>query len=104
MTMRLLALISLITLNGCTAHLMTQPTYERISIGTSVEEMQELAGNPYEIKNAGSGVQYYRYIERFEIAPGQVNQNNYILTVSNGLVIDKKVTSDSPRSFEFKTP
>lgn len=89
-------------LSACTYQLMNRPIYENIQIGMPVIEVEKIAGSPYEIKNTEQGVQYYHYIERIEIGPGTITQNNYILTISNGQVVDKSLNSNTPGSIQFK--
>jgi hypothetical protein len=70
--------------------MMTRQTYDKIAIGTSVEEVEELAGAPYDISSGEEGKAYYRYLERIQVGPNQVCQETYLLTVVNGRVVAKE--------------
>lgn len=79
---------------GCTSQLMTKPIYDRIAIGTPIDQVEMQAGSPREIRKTEKGVYHYRYIERIETGPGTIAQNCYILTIEDGIVIDKRMETD----------
>lgn len=89
--------------SGCTSQMMTKPVYDTIPLGMRIEEVSQLAGEPYKVEKGQNGLQYYRYIERFEIGPGSMAQKTYVLTVSNGMVVDKQMI-DSGSGVNFSTP
>jgi len=89
-------------LNSCVAQLMNKQTYNQISVGMSVEEACTIAGQPYRI-SPDQNCQKYEYIERFDIGPNVTNHNVYVLTVQNGVVVDKYQLNETPR-VNFSTP
>ena len=76
---------------------MTKQTYESIQIGTSIEEVEELAGPPYDTSSGEDGKVYYRYLERIQTGPNQVCQETYLLTVTHGRVITKEKKGGTQR-------
>lgn len=93
-----IACLILLLVCACNSPMMNQPAFDKIYVGMPVEDVQKIAGEPYEIRSGRDSVEYYQYIERFEVGPGAVNQNIYILGIVNGQVVDKQVDSLSPRS------
>lgn len=70
---------------------MTRETFSRIPIGASVEEVEELAGPPYDIIPGNAPeMSSYRYLERIQTGPNQTTQEVYVLTVVNGKVASKE--------------
>lgn len=68
---------------------MTGQTYDSISIGTPVQVVEKQAGKPYRITDKKEMKQYY-YIERIQTSPSGNAQNTYILTVKEGIIVDKQ--------------
>ena len=94
----LLLLVScLLALPSCslTNRSMTAPDFDRISIGASISEVVDEAGEPFNITSLQNGAQQYRYVERIETGPGLISQNTYVLTVVNGQVVDKQRLDES---------
>lgn len=88
---KIVIFIILLLVCGCTSPVMNQLAFDKIFIGMPVEDVQQIAGEPYEIRRGRDGIEYYRYIERFEIGPGAIHQNSYVLGIVNGQVVDKEV-------------
>jgi outer membrane protein assembly factor BamE (lipoprotein component of BamABCDE complex) len=82
----------------------TQQDFASIAIGSSIAQVQERVGTPYEIEQTDDGTEVYHYIERIEIGPNATTQNNYVLTVSKGVVIDKTCSSYSPALVQIRSP
>lgn len=73
---------------------MTAQTYNCIAVGTPIEEVEKQAGKPYRISSQ-KGTEQYCYIERIQTGPSGNAQNTYVLTVKEGVVIDKQCTHAS---------
>lgn len=64
--------------------------YEMIHVGSPIQQVQAICGDPYEIRDIGNGREEYHYIHRIDARHGSGRQIDYFLTVSKGLVISKK--------------
>lgn len=81
-------------LSACTPQLMNKSNFDQISIGMPVTEVCQLAGEPYrKIKN--QPYIDYEYMERFEIGPRTTHQNTYIVTIKDGIVVDKQMKNET---------
>jgi hypothetical protein len=79
---------------------MTTSSFECIPIGMPVAEMEAQVGSPYRIVSQ-EGMQNYYYIERIQTGPNHSAQNTYVLTVKEGVVINKKCSNES-KSLNFQ--
>lgn len=86
----LIGLIPLLLSCHLSTATMTNQTFNRIPVGSSVEVVEELAGPPYDIRTGENGKAYYRYLERIQTGPTQISQETYLLTVVNGKVVAKE--------------
>ena len=73
---------------------MTGQAFEKITIGAPVSDLENQVGAPYRILSKGDGEQYI-YLERIQTGPSGYAQNTYILTVKNGVVINKESKEES---------
>lgn len=101
---KIFLLFCCLALNSChlSSPMMTASAFEQIPIGASVSEIEVQVGEPYSIQLNQKGMQQYCYIERIETGPGgRTSQNTYILTIKDGIVIDKQRLNES-KSFNFQ--
>lgn len=100
-----LPLVFLAILSSCVRGSMaTQQDFDTVAIGSSITQFQERVGMPYEIERTTDGTEVYHYIERIEVGPNATVQNDYALTVSKGIIIDKKCFSCTPALVQIRSP
>lgn len=92
----------------CTAcapsKMMTYHSYQNVSIGETIFDVQSRAGNPYEIRDIGASKQEYIYIERIPTSQGMEVFRRYTLIVQDGKVIGKSIDEEmsSPIQMELQ--
>ena len=76
---------------------MNKFEYDKITPGTSIDEIEEQIGKPYKVIPEKDGSVTLQYVERIEVGPGIVELRLYTLHTSEGKVIEKdcKVNSGS---------
>lgn len=101
----LLLILIILILSGCTAgQVVTQQDFDSVAVGSSISQIQERIGSPYEIERLDNGTEVYHYIERIQVGPNATAQNDFALTVSKGLVVDKKCSYYSPPLVQIGSP
>ncbi|WP_213151671.1 MULTISPECIES: hypothetical protein [unclassified Neochlamydia] len=89
----------LLFLTGCIAPIMTTAGFDEIAPGTSITAIEAHFGAPYAVNNLPNGLQEYIYIQRTSLSSSAVDQLSYVLYVSQGKVISKRLKSDSQALF-----
>ncbi len=96
----LLTLIALFALSSCFSRsaIMTRMEFDNIQMGDKIEDIESVAGTPYNICSKGDNTFEYEYVERIEFTgKTDIYENHYILIVSDGVVTGKRYsTSKSP--------
>ncbi len=87
------------------APMMTKTHFDSIQLGMNIIEIEKEMGLPYEIRAIDDSTMEYVYIERIDFSTDHSDQRHYILTVSQGKVIEKKfVLYDSPVQIRYNYP
>lgn len=96
-------ILSLLLLSSCFTRpaAMTTETYSDIQLGTTVADLESVAGIPYAIHSRGPSKQEYEYVERIELAPSLTYDNHYFIMVDNGIVTQKRYKRERPPSYDF---
>lgn len=103
--LRTFSFLLLCALSSCSlsGKAMTQPDFEQIQRGMTIEQVIAESGEPYTVTSSQDGKQRYTYIERIDTGPGRVSQNTYTLIVVNGQVVDKCSSNDaSVLNFQYR--
>lgn len=81
----------------CGNTIMTRDIYEDIAIGMPIADITAKAGQPRDIRNKGSDVEEYEYIERIRGVQSRPDhfsvENVYYIDVLNGFVIGKHMAT-----------
>jgi len=82
--------------------------FSNVFIGSTSEEVTELAGKPYNIHKKKDGTTEYEYIERLNSGLRTVEERHYYIVLKEGVVIAKHVeeTTEPPyriNSFDLQT-
>lgn len=94
-----------LTMLGCQATAMiTAQSFDAISVGSEISQIQSQYGAPYQVSSNNQGFQEYLYIERIDISHTVTDQVHYIFVVLNGKVIDKRIQTSERRTLNFRTP
>ncbi len=80
---------------------MNQDIYDQIGIGASVEELKAKAGSPMQVKSIGRGQEEYLYVEKVTMGSRVVVEHQYILVVSGGKVISKRMKTEEPPAYDL---
>ncbi len=102
MNYRLAFLFLIAGLTGCqTAKqaVMTQDGFGEITIGTTADQIIERYGEPYTVTTISRDTYEYEYIERWSLGKEVVVQRRFYLTVKDGEVVDKRMTSSKPPAY-----
>lgn len=91
----------LLFLCSCSSNMMTKENFDDISLGTSIKEVEEQAGKPYAVHDKPGGKAEYEYIERIDMGNHLLFENHYFLMVSEGQVVSKRVTTETPPDYNM---
>jgi hypothetical protein len=83
--------------------MMTYNSYQNISVGDSIFDVESLVGKPYEIRNIGDAKQEYVYIERIPTSDSPGLFREYILIVIDGNVIEKRTHETQPSPIQLNS-
>ncbi len=84
--------------------LMTQRTFDSISIGMTTSDLIAISGKPYSIKNIGDRCQEYEYIERVMVGNKLAYENHYLLIVINDQIVEKKIRKEIQKPYDMQMP
>ena len=103
---RFALLTAIVILSSCSQAMMTRDNYDCITVGTSIKEVQKIAGKPYAIHNKGGGTQEYEYIERInrggmDRGTEILAENHYYLVVVDGQVVGKFIRQEKLPGFNL---
>lgn len=77
--------------SGCmTAPLFKESSYNAIAVGSDIEGVVAIYGEPYEIQELPNGVQEYHYLQRIPCGAKRVEQVDYVFLVRHGKIVSKK--------------
>ncbi|MBB64243.1 MAG: hypothetical protein CMO81_04195 [Waddliaceae bacterium] len=85
--------LSIFLLSACFStsnRYMTQERYADIPLGAPVESLAKTVGEPFDITTLENGHKEYSYLERIQINRHMIEHREYILTISNNRVIQKR--------------
>jgi len=98
--MKFLLLIILAACFSRTA-MMTRHTYEDITVGSTISDVQAKVGSPYSIHKQADGTEEYEYIERIPLGTEVVEENRYYLVIKNGQVVSKRMNQQTPPAYDL---
>lgn len=81
--------------------MMTQEHYDTVTVGTSIAELEEIAGKPDAIHYKGDERQEFEYVERIGVSTYYSVENKYFIEVMNGIVVGKRMLSKRSPAYEF---
>lgn len=81
--------------------MMTRHSYQEITIGSKITEVQGQIGDPYKIRKLSDGSQEYEYIERIPLGTEVVEENHYFLLVKDGQVVAKRMNQETPPAYDL---
>lgn len=93
-------IFGLLLLSACGHHVMTMNCFCDVSIGTSCDELQMMAGKPYQVRQLCSGETEYEYIERLKVGSRTLEERHYFFILRDNKVVGKRVEQSSPPPFE----
>src|SRR5579872_2363451 len=95
-TMKLLTFFILVIMCSCFSRsvIMTRKNFDTVTMGTSEEQVKEMAGKPYAVHKRANGVLEYEYIERIDTGDHFVTENHYLISFQGGKVISKRITNE----------
>jgi len=76
--------------------------FDAVSTCSTKQEMEAKMGSPYAVHHKGPGIDEYEYIEKIDMgSPQLVKENHYFFTVSEGYVIGKRMSHESPPAYDL---
>ena len=95
--------LTLLSLFGCFARstMMSRETFDETYIGTPVSQVIAKSGEPYSVHKLGGGREEYEYIETIAVDNQLVAENHYFLTIANGQVVAKRMTTESRPAYDL---
>lgn len=98
-----IGVIALVLLCSCFSHraLMTSENYDNVLLGTPIDDVEEIVGQPYAIHPKGGGTEEYEYIERIDLQNGNYFENHYFLVVTDGQVEAKYTTRERSPAYNL---
>ena len=87
---------------------MTVHHFSDLPIGTSTEELQNIAGKPYQINKKEEDAVEYVYVEKLKNGLRTTEERRYYILVRDGRVVGKRMeqSSESPyniNSYDLQT-
>lgn len=104
MKKNLFLFLFLTLLMGCFggSNAITRACYDAVILGSTVQELECLAGEPYAVHCVCSGETEYEYIEKAELNPYQVMaENHFYFRVVNGHVVSKCVRIETRPAYDL---
>ncbi|MGE5196434.1 MAG: hypothetical protein ACM3JI_03785 [Anaerolineae bacterium] len=100
---RLWHLLALALLCSCFSRssMMTQESFDNVTIGTPIVEVRQKVGEPYSIRSKGGITEEYEYVEKIKMGQQLVSENHYILIVSDGRVVGKREARKRPPAYDL---
>lgn len=80
---------------------MSREIYDDITIGTSMQEVTQKAGEPYSARSLGNDKDEYQYIERVSIGNEMFYVNHYYFEVTDGIVVGKRLKQETRPGFDL---
>ncbi len=96
-------LLLLLFLTSCFSRtaLMTRESYDSITVGTHIADVQAQIGKPESVRSKGSDIEEYEYVERIRVNLDYTVENNYYLEVLNGIVVGKRMTTQRSPAYDL---
>jgi outer membrane protein assembly factor BamE (lipoprotein component of BamABCDE complex) len=96
-------LLTTILLTGCFSRttMMTRNEFDGITVGMTVQEVEDCVGTPYAVCKRADGTEEHEYIERVNIGGDRIFQNHYFLTIMDGRVVGKHASKERPPAFDL---
>lgn len=93
----------LLLIAGCASgsHVMTMNEFQDIPIGSTPEQIEEVAGTPFAIHHKKDGVVEYEYVEKLRLGARNLNERHYYLVIRDGQLVSKRVEQQSPGPYYF---
>ncbi len=80
---------------------MTRETYDSVTVGTPIGDLEKQVGEPNAVRSKGSNKLEYEYIEKITLNGNYTIENNYYLEVLNGIVVGKRMKSERTPAYNF---
>ncbi len=97
----LLCIFSL--LMGCfgRSSLMTHECFDAVNLGSTVEELECIAGEPYAVHHLCDGEIEYEYVEKLSATTELMAENHYFFRVVNGHVVSKSIKIEKRPAYDL---
>ena len=100
MIARVLFLMAIVV--GCaTAPLMQVSHFNQIAVGSDIAGIEQVFGEPYEIRQLPNGFQEYCYMQRIATGKSGIEQQEFVFVVNQGRVVGKDCKVSGTSSFQF---
>lgn len=87
---------------GCaTAPLMQESHFNQIAVGSDIAGIEQVFGEPYEIRQLPNGFQEYCYMQRIATGRSGTEQQEFVFVVNQGRIVGKDSKTSGSPSFQF---
>jgi hypothetical protein len=84
-----------------TAPLMQESHFNQVAVGSDIAGIEQVFGEPYEIRQLSNGFQEYCYMQRIATGRSGIEQQEFVFVVSQGRVVGKDSKISGSSSFQF---